>query len=242
MGFREDLAQRVAQFAVEEWGHIPDARVPPTPEDLTFGNTGERLEVCVLYADLHRSTEMVDQLPDTVAASYYKAFLHCAAKVIKRNDGNIQAYDGDRVMAIYVGDSMAHQSVRTALELYWVVQNVINPTFQAAMGAQHRELQHTVGIDTGQALAAKTGVRVDSDLVWVGPAANYAAKLNSFSGLDIGFPTRITRDVFDRLTDPLKFHLGASMWEGPYTDLGQRHHYRSSYWSEVPRSTILAGG
>src|SRR5688572_5640400 len=146
MGFLEDLTRRVARFAVEDWGHIPSARVPPGPEDLSFENSGERLEVCVLYADLHRSTEMVDQLPDTLAAAYYKAFLHCAARIIKRNDGTIQAYDGDRVMAIYVGDDMAHRAVKSALELHWAVLNVVNPSFATAKPLQHRLLQHTVGI------------------------------------------------------------------------------------------------
>jgi class 3 adenylate cyclase len=233
MTIKEDLAIKIAEFASESWGDIPNARVLPTAQDLSFANSGERLDACVLYADVHRSTEMVDTLPDTLAAEYYKAFLHCAGKIIRRNDGNIQAYDGDRVMAIYLGDGKADRAVSTALELHFAVHEIINPTFQNAYPASHRRLQHTVGIDTGTVLAAKTGVRDAHDLVWVGPAANYAAKLNSFSGLDIDYPTRITTSVFEQLSHPQLYNGNDIMWMGEYNNTGKKH-YRSGWFRHLP--------
>ena len=104
MTFREELDEKVRQFALESWGEVPNGYVVPAPEDLTFGNTGRRLDACVLYADIRGSTKMVDALTDTLAAEYYKAFLHCAAKIVKRNGGDITAYDGDRVMAVFLGN------------------------------------------------------------------------------------------------------------------------------------------
>lgn len=224
-----DLQEKVSEFASTAWDYIPNARVVPTPSDLTFGNYGERMDVTMLYADLHGSTDMVDALPDTLAAEYYKAFLHCSAKIIKAEQGEIQAYDGDRVMAVFVGAGKTDRAVKVALQINWAVLNIINPKFASVYGHLHRQLQHTVGIDCGTVLVAKTGVRVDSDLVWVGSAANYAAKLNSFNGLDIAFPTRITDRAFAEL-GPTGSHgaAGALMWEGPYHDM-KHSHYRSSY-------------
>lgn len=224
-----DLQDKVAEFATTAWDYIPNARVVPTPDDLTFGNYGERMGVTMLYADLHGSTDMVDALPDTMAAEYYKAFLHCAAKIIKAQQGEIQAYDGDRVMAVFVGEGKSDRAVKAALQINWAVLNIINPKFSSVYMITHRQLKHTVGIDCGTVLVAKTGVRVDSDLVWVGSAANYAAKLNSFDGLDIAFPTRITVRAFADLSVAGSHTVqGAPMWEGPYKDL-KHPHYRSSY-------------
>lgn len=231
---KDELLTKVAEFAATPWDPSPDAYVPPTAENLTFGNSGKRLEACVLYADLHRSTEMVDTLADTQAAEYYKAFLHCAAKLVKRNNGTVQAYDGDRIMAVYLGDSRADQAVSTAFELHYAVQHLINPVFARQYPTTHRLLQHTVGIDSGPVLVAKTGVRVDSDLVWVGPAANYAAKLNSFDGLDIAFPTRITTTVHQLLSVRLQFKGLEPIWVGPYSNLKPREHLRSNFWQVIP--------
>ena len=230
MALIDDLTQKVHGFAFDSWGHIPNAYVLPDADDLTFGNSGERLDVCILYADIHRSTEMVDDLPDTKAASYYKAFLHCAAKLVKENDGTIQAYDGDRIMGVFIGASRVDNAVVAALQLNNVVSNVINPEFESSGILSHRPIKHTVGIDAGKVLVAKTGVRVDNDLVWVGSAANYAAKLNSFEGLDVDYATRITSDAYALLSSQWKLHGVNSMWEGPYNNLKKKTHYRSSYF------------
>lgn len=230
MTFKDDLSEKVDEFVKEAWDAIPDGIVVPSPTDLTFGNTGRRLNACIFYADIHRSTEMVNTLVDTMAAEYYKAFLHCAAKIIKRNGGEITAYDGDRVMAVFLGEKKEDDSVITALELSFVVNNIVNPKFSDQYKAEHRKLKHTVGIDVSDVLVSKTGVRIDSDLVWIGASANYAAKLNSFDGLDSDYPIRITHEVYSALSNGwIKDKSGNSMWQGPYTDFDPRRHYRSNF-------------
>lgn len=233
MSIATDLEAEVRNFAWSSWGNIPNARVLPTPEDLTYGNTAERLEVCVLYADIHGSTKMVDELSDTLAAEYYKAFLHCAGSLVRRNEGHIQAYDGDRVMAIYLGDGKCDQAVSTALELTYAVRSIINPAFYSVYNRFHRPLQHTVGTDVGTVLAAKTGVRNANDIVWVGGAANYAAKLNSFAGLDITYPIRVTEAVFNCLSERQLYADGTMMWEGKFSGAG-RDHYRTAWGRVLP--------
>ena len=230
MTFKEDLAAKVRELTCEAWGEIPSGYAVPTPGDLTFGNTGRRLNACILYADICGSTAMVNDLTDTLAAEYYKAYLHCAAKIIKRNDGEITAYDGDRVMAVFLGDSKEEDAVGAALELSYAVDEIINPEFSGLYKTAHRRLRHTVGIDSSAVLVSKTGVRVDSDLVWVGPAANYAAKLNSFDGLDSDYPIRVTHEVFEALSRTcLVGSLGEPIWQGPYTNFAPRKHYRTNF-------------
>ena len=230
MTFKDDLQTKVDEFVRDSWGEIPTGYVVPSPEDLTFGNTGRRLSACILYADIRGSTKMVDELADTLAAEYYKAFLYCTAKILKRNGGEITAYDGDRAMAVFLGNTKEDDAVGAALEIGYAVDEIINPQFAALYTTSHRKLHHTVGIDTGTVLVSKTGVRVDSDLVWVGAAANYAAKLNSFAGLDGAYPIRITHEVFASLSESCLFGSAREpMWQGPYTDFQPRQHYRTRF-------------
>lgn len=235
MAIKDELTEKVGNFATDQWGNIPNAYVLPTVDDLTFGNSGEHLDVTVLYADISGSTSMVDELSDTIAAEYYKAFLHCASQIIKRNNGEIQAYDGDRVMALYVGASQSDDAVGTALELNYAVTEIINPTFQRVYRDAHRKLQFTVGVDSGRVLAIKVGVRAVGELAWIGGAANYAAKLNSFEGLDHDYPIRITKQTYDKLTkDSLFGSDGSMMWAGPYNNLKARDHYRTKFYRVLP--------
>jgi hypothetical protein len=56
-----------------------------------------------------------------------------------------------------------------------------------------------------------TGIRGANDLVWVGRAANYAAKLSSIS--EQPFSTFISEEIYDHMHDSVKFTNGTNMWE-----------------------------
>ncbi|MFX1679892.1 adenylate/guanylate cyclase domain-containing protein [Mitsuaria sp. CC2] len=229
MTIREDLASWVTSVAVERWPDIPNATAVPSTDTLAFGNDGKRAEVTILYADISGSTKMVDEVADTRAAEYYKAFLHCASALVRRHGGDIQAYDGDRVMGVFIGAGHADNAVGAALELNNCVQDLINPIF-ARIYSDHQPIRFTVGIDSGVCLAVKVGVRAVGELAWIGPAANYAAKLNSFPGLDGDFPIRVTAETFQRLTfSSLYGSQNELIWDGPYADFPSRAHYRTLF-------------
>jgi len=50
---------------------------------------------------------------------------------------------------------------------------------------------------------AKTGIRASNDLVWIGRAANYAAKLSALN--EAGYPTLITDAVYKKLNEGSKY-------------------------------------
>ena len=58
------------------------------------------------------------------AAEVYKAFLRCAARIIRAEGGAITAYDGDRVMAVFVGEGKNTAAVRCALKVHWAGGNL----------------------------------------------------------------------------------------------------------------------
>jgi class 3 adenylate cyclase len=194
MTIKDDLVDAVHDIAVGHWGNVPDATVIPAIESLTFGTSGARMDVTILYADISDSTKLVDAIADTIAAELYKSFLHCASQLVRHNGGVIQAYDGDRIMAVFSGATQADDAVETAMQLHDAVNTIINPKFQGIY-RDIPELRFTVGIDSGRCLVIKVGVRATGELAWIGGAANYAAKLNSFEGLDHDYPIRVTRQT-----------------------------------------------
>jgi class 3 adenylate cyclase len=89
------------------------------------------------------------------------------------------------------------------------------------------KLKHVVGIDTSQLRAARIGVRGDNDVVWIGRAANHAAKLASLSGK----ATWITKTVFDAMRDEVKTSNGTPMWtEYKWTQMNGVPVYASTYY------------
>jgi class 3 adenylate cyclase len=197
-----------------------------------LGNDAVKLKATVLYADLADSTTLVDGHAPFFSAEMYKTFLHCAAKIIRSEEGVITAYDGDRVMAVYIGDLKNTRAVRSAMKIQYAVEHIINPAQQAFYTQSSFTMKHVVGVDTSELFVAKTGVRGANDLVWVGRAANYAAKLSSQPD---SYATYITKEVFDVMMDDVKISNGSQeMWEAVRWDsFDNRIIYRSNWWYRV---------
>lgn len=234
MGIKEDLEADVSRLFSSAW-NITNGRVVPTSDtSITFKNDGTKIKATVLYADLADSTVLVDTKPDWFAAEMYKAFLACAGKLVRAEGGEITAYDGDRIMAVFIGADQHDCAVRAAQKINWAVLNIIRPGVAEYLDLKHRDyvLRHVVGIDTSELLVAKIGVRDNSDLVWVGRAANHAAKLASE---DDAFQTYITADVYAGMTDRVRLvgGNGADLWHAVYSEKlpGQVVYRSNSYWT-----------
>lgn len=204
--------------------------VVPSDASLKLSNDGINLTATVLYADLADSTVMVDKQIEGFSAEVYKNFLYCAARIIRANDGTITAYDGDRIMAVFIGESKNTSAVKAALQINWAVKNIVQVQMKAVYSDKLFTINHVVGIDTSDLFVAKTGIRGSNDLVWVGRAANYAAKL---SALSHARSTYITAQVYGNMHDSAKLSSGTDMWT-PYkwNTFDDRIIYGSTYsWS-----------
>jgi class 3 adenylate cyclase len=231
VAFVDDLRGTVGSIFQGKWS-VEAATKVPEPADLRLNeNHGKRLaDAVVLYADIDGSTDMVNSNSDTFAAEVYKAYLHCASQIIKQNGGVITAYDGDRVMGIfYDAGNRNTGAASAALALNYAVEEIIRPAY--AFYKNGFNLQHVVGVDRSDLLAARVGVRGDNDIVWVGRAANYAAKFCAFSPP----PLWISSDVYDRISDSAKYHngtpSGTNMWASDWKVVGTKvvNIYSSAY-------------
>ena len=226
MSLLEDVTAKVGDIFSQQWT-IKDGQVVPESKNIGLGNEGTKIEGTVLYADLDGSTDLVDNNSAEFCAEVYKSFLHLSTKIIRSEGGDVRSFDGDRVMGIFLGNSKNTSAASAGLKINYAVQKILNPLAKQTYNTPP-EIKHTVGIDTSELLAVRTGIRGSNDLVWIGRAANHAAKLN---GLSSDFPTRITKEVFDLLNEKSKFGGDpiSLMWtKANWTETG-REIYRSTW-------------
>ena len=229
MPLRNDLNAEVRKILQERW-RVQASRKAPNPEDLNLDNHGATVDATVLYADLDDSTKMVDRQEAMFAGQMYKTYLVSAARVILSEQGKITAFDGDRIMAVYTGRKTAERAVRTALKINYVVHEIINPAVRDLKPKSQYVMKQSVGVDTSKMLVTRTGPHAANDLVWVGLAANHAAKLSSRSAP----ATHVTAEVYNQLPPELKVGTnGQQMWSrATVPEIGNRMVYTStSCWS-----------
>lgn len=225
MALKDDLKNWVGETFQNKW-EVQKTATVPNPESLRLNsNHAKDLNAAtVLYADLDGSTNMVDSYQWHFSTEIYKTFLKCSSDIIKSEGGVITAYDGDRVMAIFTGSTKNTSAARCALKINSAVVDIIRPEL-AKVYSTNFTLKHVVGIDTSQLRTARIGVRGDNDLVWIGRAANYAAKLTNLADK----PTRITESVYKMLRAELKYSKGQSMWVKEYWDEMKIRTYSSTW-------------
>ena len=120
MPLKDELEEAVSKIVREIWVER-DGEVVPEPENLKLGNDAVNLDATVLYADMAASTQLVDSHIAWRAAEVYKAYMFCAAQLIKFHGGSITAYDGDRVMGVFIGDSKNSSAAKAALRINWAL-------------------------------------------------------------------------------------------------------------------------
>jgi class 3 adenylate cyclase len=220
MATQKEIRDEVAAIFATRWKKR-DGQVVPDSDSVQLGNDAVELDGTVLYADLDDSTGLVNNYKDHFAAEIYKAYLVTACRIIRHHGGEITAFDGDRVMAVYLGKTKNSSAAHTALSIQWAVNEVINPAIKAQYPDTSYKIRQVVGIDTSKLLVAKTGIRGSNDLVWVGRAANFAAKL---CGIRNGnYSSFITESVFNMLSDESKYGGNPKrvMWEKlMWTEMG----------------------
>lgn len=228
MSFATDLEAEVKRIFRQQW-EKSSATVVPEASDIALEKNEAKTvdDGTVLYADLSGSTNMVQNYSPQFAAEVYRAYLYSAAQIVRNTGGVVTAYDGDRVMAVFIGETPNTNAATAALKINHAVKYVINPAIAAQYGTSIAyTVKQVVGVDRSSLWVARTGVRGDNDLVWVGRAANFAAKLTDISNDDDSF---ITGDVFDRLADSAKYKAGTTT-----------HMWRKRQWSQMNNMRIYS--
>jgi adenylate cyclase len=230
MAISSDVQDGVDDVLDADWS-ARDGTVVPKTEDIVLKNGAVNIDATYVYADLADSSSLGQKVADEVAAKVVRAYLNAASRILRNYNGHIRSFDGDRVMAIFIGGSKNSNAVRAALALNWAMDEVIAPSLETRWPTL-KDLwaaKHGVGIDTGSAMLVRGGVRDNSDLVSIGSAPNVAAKLSDLRCAKI----HITERVHDRTKQECLVSSDGttSMWtlHTPVEVAGISH---AAYWSD----------
>jgi class 3 adenylate cyclase len=235
MGLKSEIDEALTEVVGHTWKQR-DGRTVPGTKDIVLRDGAVNLEAVYLYSDMRESTRLAREFHPTVAAKVVRAFLNCAVRVIRNHGGHIRSFDGDRVMAIYIGERARTRAAISALKIKWAVDNCARPVLDKRfphLAENGFVLSHGTGIASGKAFLARAGVRDNNDLISIGRAPNVAAKLS-----DVKRPpyrTYVTEDVYTKMAaDGKTSSEGKSMWSEEMREVGgeQIKVYRSS-WGRV---------
>jgi class 3 adenylate cyclase len=158
------------------------------------------LEMNVLFADIRGFTTMSEQLGPQGAFAMLNEFLAVVEPAIEAENGFVNQYQGDAIMALFPGEADA--ALRCAIAMLKETQ-ALNVR-RKSRGED--EIRFGLGITSGPLMlgAIGGGQRLESNVV--GDTANLSARTESLTKL-FGAQILFTSHTMDRLKDPGRFEI-----------------------------------
>jgi adenylate cyclase len=213
-----------------------DGRVVPESSDVALRDGAVKIEATFLYADLAGSAKLSKACPWSTTAKIIRAFLDCATRLIIKHGGVVRSFDGDRVMGIFIGNNKNSAASICGREIHWAVRNIIQARaekkFQSIRN-NNIQIRHGVGIDVGEVHAVRSGIRDNNDLIWIGKAASFSAKLSDIRNAP--YHTYISSRSYNALNEAAKLDSeGKNMWvKTSFSFAGDTETvYKSNNWKK----------
>lgn len=213
MGLAEKVGGDITAIFNTTW-NTRKGVVVPTTDTVALRDGAVKLEAVLLYADLANSTKLARAFPRSVAAKIVRAYLSSMTQVVKAHGGHVRSFDGDRVMAVFVGPRKQTNAAKCALRMNYVVSKQIRPKARAkfpSLASKGFSIRHCVGVARSEVFVVRGGVRGSNDLVFVGSAPNIAAKLSDIRAWP--YASYMTGAVYHLVQDQAKFADDEPMWE-----------------------------
>ncbi len=167
--FNEAFGRFVPREFLEQLGH-EDVR------EVELGDHVER-EMTVLFCDIRAFVALSEQLTPQATFDFLNLYFGRVGPVIRANNGFIDKYVGDGVMALFPGP--ADDAIRAAIALHGEVRR-----FNEARARDGREpIEVGVGLHRGRLMLATIGERERYDTTVIADVVNVAARLEGLTNV-----------------------------------------------------------
>lgn len=172
-------------------------RLLQDPSQVRLG--GQSQEITVMFADLQGFTSMSEYAPPEMLLSVLNAYHALVVTHIQRNNGTVDKFIGDGVMALYNTPVVQPDHALLALRTAIGIRDAL-PDFQMQFEAPYR-LKINFGLHTGMAVVGNVGTQDIMDFTAVGDTVNLAARLQQLSS---NGQVLISNALYNRVRDYIR--------------------------------------
>lgn len=133
---------------------------------------GSRKKIAILFADIRGYTAFSETREPEVVVEVLNHYFANQGEAVSRNNGDIDKFVGDQVMAVFAGPEMSLDALKCAAEIHEIMEESAkeNPDWQLDIG---------IGIDVGEVVVGAMGSPDRMDYTVLGDHVNLAARLCS---------------------------------------------------------------
>ncbi len=168
------------------------------PDKVKLG--GEKKECTVLFSDIADFTALSEKTAPEKLVKFLNEYLNAMTKVILNNQGTLDKYEGDAIMAIFGAPLDIHDHALKACQTALYMQQRLHALREEWQRRKMPNLFQRIGINTGEMVVGNMGSEIRFDYTAIGDAVNLGARLetaNKFYGTNI----LISENTYQKVRD-----------------------------------------
>jgi PAS domain S-box-containing protein len=159
-----------------------------------------QLEMSVLFSDIRDFTTLSESMTPEDNFRFINSYLSRMEPLINKNNGFIDKYIGDAIMALFSGE--ADNAVKAAIAM---LQGLVEYNQQRA-NFGYAPIQIGIGINTGTLMLGTVGGQNRMDGTVISDAVNLASRVESLTK-NYGVSLLITQETYSRLENPSQYAI-----------------------------------
>ena len=175
---REEQAKNRLQSMLQRYLSPTIAgRLANSPDSLALG--GERQEITILFADLRGFTTLAEHMPPEDLVKILNRYLGLAVHEIFEQDGTLDKFLGDAIMAIFNAPVRQPDHVERALRAAVAIKERVQELWNEL--PQEFQLSFGIGVNVGEAIVGNIGSDKRMDYTAIGDSVNVAERLEELA-------------------------------------------------------------
>jgi predicted ATPase/class 3 adenylate cyclase/GAF domain-containing protein/tRNA A-37 threonylcarbamoyl transferase component Bud32 len=171
-------------------------------ESLTEAKLGDavQLEMSILFSDIRDFTTLSEKMTPEQNFKFINSYLSRMEPVITENNGFIDKYIGDAIMALFSGE--ADNAVKAGITM---LHRLVEYN-QHRTNSGYPPIQIGIGINTGSLILGTVGGENRMDGTVISDAVNLASRIESLTK-NYGVAMLITQQTYERLKNPSQYAI-----------------------------------
>jgi adenylate cyclase len=170
------------------------------PEKLTLG--GQREELTVLFSDIEAFTTFSQNMPPEELVAILNEYLSAMAEIIFTNDGTLDKYEGDAIMAFWGAPVPQHDHAMRACVTALKMQKALADIHEIWRHQNKPIFRMRIGINTGDMIVGNMGGRGKFNYTVIGDSVNLGSRLE---GANKEYKTHVmaSQRTYDKVKDQI---------------------------------------
>ena len=171
-------------------------------ESIIDVNLGDQVqeEMSVLFADIRDFTTLSETMSPQENFNFINAYLSRMEPAITSNNGFIDKYIGDAIMALF--SDCADDAVKSGIAML----NILTDYNEHRQKIGYIPIQIGIGINSGSLMLGTVGGQSRMDSTVISDAVNLASRIEGLTK-DYGVPLLISQETLERLRNPADYAI-----------------------------------